>query len=82
MKYGGQAIKQILKPKRIFERIISLEPITWAKLQHSGIGSHLFNLNLQHCNVFLTFNKIQLTIIKCSQNISLISSVQLKSNSY
>jgi hypothetical protein len=28
-----------------------LEHITWKKSQHYGIGSHLFYLNLQHCNV-------------------------------
>jgi hypothetical protein len=29
----------------------------------SGIRSHLFYLKLQHCNVSLSFNKIQLTIV-------------------
>jgi hypothetical protein len=50
-KHGGQAIKQVLKPKMILKRIASLEPIIWEKLQHSGIESHLFYLNLQHSNI-------------------------------
>jgi len=82
MKHGGQPIKQISKLEKIFEHPTSPKPITQKKLQHSGIGSHLFYLNLQHCNVSLSFNKIQLIIVKCLQNISLISSVQLKSSPY
>jgi hypothetical protein len=71
-----------LKPKRIFDYIILLKLIIWKISQHSRIISHLFYVNLQHCNVSLSFDKIQLTIIKCSQSINLISSVQLKSNMY
>jgi len=80
MKHGGQPIKQISKLEKIFGHPTQPKPITQKKSQHSGIGSHLFYLNLQHCNVSLSFNKIQL--IKCSQSISLISSVQLKSSPY
>jgi len=80
MKHGGQPIKQISKLENIFGHPTQPKPITQKKSQHSGIGSHLFYLNLQHCNVSLSFNKIQL--IKCSQSISLISSVQLKSSPY
>jgi hypothetical protein len=57
-KHGGQAIKQVSKPKKVLERPTSLEPITWEKSQHNGIGSHLFYLNLQHCNVSLNFDNI------------------------
>ncbi len=68
-KHGGQVIKQVLndEPEKIFERLVSLKPIIWEKSQHNGIGSHLFYLNLQHCNVSLNFDKIQLAIVKCSQ---------------
>jgi hypothetical protein len=69
-KHGGQAIKQVLKLERIFKCTTSLEPITWEKLQHDGIGSHLFYFNLQHCNVSLNFDNIQLTIAKHLQSIS------------
>jgi hypothetical protein len=82
MKHGGQVIKQVSKPERIFEHLASLKPIIQEKSQHSGIGSHLFYLNLQHCTISLSFNKIQLTIVKHSHIISLISNVQLKSNPY
>jgi hypothetical protein len=82
MKYGDQTIKQVSKSKKIFECTTSLKPIIWKKWQHNGIGPHLFYLNLQHCNVSLRFNKIQLTIVKCSQNISLIFNVELKSSLY
>ncbi len=82
MKHGGQPIKQVSKLEKIFECLASPKPITQKKLQHSGIGSHLFYLNLQHYNVSLSFNKVQLIIVKCSQIISLISSVQLKSSPY
>jgi hypothetical protein len=75
MKHGGQVIKQVLKPERIFERLVLLKPITQEKSQHNGIGSHLFYLNMHHCNVSLDFDKIQLAIVKCSQSISLIFSV-------
>jgi hypothetical protein len=81
-KHGGQAIKQVSKPKKVLKHLTSLELITWKKSQHNGIGSHLFYLNLQHCNVSLNFDKIQLAIVKCLQNINLISSVQLKINLY
>ncbi len=74
-KHGGQVVKQVLKLERILKCIVSPEPIIREKSQHIGIRSHLFYLNLQHCNVSLSFNKIQLTIVKCSQNINLISSV-------
>jgi len=57
-KHGGQVIKQVSKPKRIFERPALSKPITLDKSQHSGIGSHLFYLNLQHCTISLSFNKI------------------------
>ncbi len=81
-KHGGQVIKQILKPKKIIEGPASSKPIIWGKSQHNCIGSHLFYLNLQHCNVSLSFDKIQLAIVKCSQSINLISNVQLKINPY
>jgi hypothetical protein len=57
-KHGGQVIKQVSKLERIFECTISLECIIQEKSQHIGIGSHFFYLNLQHCNVSLSFNKI------------------------
>ncbi len=82
MKHGGQVVKQVLKQERIFEHLASPKPITWEKSQHSGIGSHLFYLNLKHYNIFKIFDNIQLAIIKCSQSISLITSVQLKTNLY
>ncbi len=75
VKHGGQAIKHVLKLKRIHERTALSEPIIQEKPQHNGIGSHLFYLNMQHYNVFLSFNKMQLTIVKHSQSSSLISSV-------
>ncbi len=78
MKHGGQIVKQVLKQERIFEHLVSPKPITWEKSQHSGIGSHLFYLNLQHCNVFFNFDNIQFAIVKCSQSISLITSVQFE----
>jgi hypothetical protein len=81
-KHGGQVIKRVSKPKRILEHIVSLEPIIWEKSQHSGIESHLFYLNLQHCNVSLSFDNTLLVITKHLQNISLTSHVQLKSNLY
>jgi hypothetical protein len=81
-KHGGQVVKQVSKLERIFECCVSLKPITQEKSQHNGIGSHLFYLNLQHGNVSLSFNKISLTIIKCSQRINLIFIVQLKSRPY
>ncbi len=81
-KYGGQPIKQILKLERILECFALSEPITWEKSQHNGIRSHLFYLNLQYCNVSLNFDKIQLTIVKQSQSINLISSDELKSSLY
>jgi hypothetical protein len=77
-KHGGQVIKQVLKPKSIFESLVLSKPITWENSQHNGIGSHLFYLKLQHRNVSLSFDKIQLTIVKCLQSTSLISNVQLK----
>jgi len=40
-KHEGQAVKQVLKPKRILERPATLEPITQEKSQHNGIGPHL-----------------------------------------
>jgi len=55
-----------------FVKIINQE-----KSQHNGIGSHLFYLNLQHCNVSLSFNKIKLVIVKHLQNIGLIFNVQV-----
>jgi hypothetical protein len=82
MKHGGQVVKQVSKPKRIFECTILPKPIIQETSQHSGIGSHLFYLNLQNCNVFLSFDKIQLTIVKGLPSISLISNVQLKSSLY
>jgi hypothetical protein len=82
MKCGGQPIKQILKLKRILKRLVLPKPITQEKLQQSGIRSHLFYLNLQHYNVSLNFDKIQLTIVKRAQSINLIYSVQLKNNMY
>jgi hypothetical protein len=81
-KHESQVVKQVLKPERIFEHPITLELITQKKSQHSGIRSHLFYLNLQHCNVLLNFEKIQLVIVKCSQSIVLISSIHLKSSPY
>jgi hypothetical protein len=57
-EHGGQTIKQVLKLKRILKHTASLEPITWEKLQHSGIGSHLFYFNLQYYNVSLSLDKI------------------------
>jgi hypothetical protein len=57
-KQGSQTIKQVLKPEKIFKRATSQELITQEKLSHSGIGSHLFYLNLQHCNVSLSFDNI------------------------
>ncbi len=81
-KHGGQVVKQVSKPKRILEHIASLEPIIHEISQHNGIESHLFYLNLQHCNASLSFNKIQLAIVKCLQSISLISNIPLKSNPY
>jgi hypothetical protein len=61
MKHGGQAIKQVSKPKKILEHLSLLEPMIQEKPQHSG--SHVFYLNMQHCNVSLSFDKIQLTIV-------------------
>ncbi len=81
-KHGNQVVKEVLKQEKIFEHTISSEPIIHKKLQHSAIESYLLYLNVQHCNVPLSFKKIQLTIIKCSQSISLIFSVQLKNNPY
>jgi hypothetical protein len=81
-KHGGQAVKQVSKLDKIFECTILLKPITQEKLQHNGIGSRLFYLNLQPCNVSISFDKIQLAIVKCSQNINLIFNVQLKCNLY
>jgi hypothetical protein len=81
-KHGGQVIKQVSKLERIFEHLALSKPIILDKSQHSGIGSHLFYLNLQHCIISLNFNKIQLTIVKRLHNISLISSAQLKSSPY
>jgi hypothetical protein len=63
-KHGGQTIKQVSKPKRILECIVSPKLIIWEKSQHSGIGPHLLYLILQHYNVSLSFDKIQLTIVK------------------
>jgi ubiquinone biosynthesis protein Coq4 len=57
-KHGCQVVKQVSKLERILQRPASLELITHEKLQHIGIGSHLFYLNLQHGNVSLSFNKI------------------------
>ncbi len=68
-KHGGQVIKQVSKLERIFEHLALSKPITLDKSQHSGIGSHLFYLNLQHCTISLNFNKIQLTIVKRLHNI-------------
>jgi hypothetical protein len=79
-KHEGQTVKQVLKPKRILERFVTLEPITHEKSQLNGIRSHLFYLNLQHCNVLLSIEKIQLIIVKHSQSIILISNIQLKSS--
>ncbi len=62
-KHGGQAIKLVLKPERIFKCHALPKPIIQEKPQHSGIGSHLFYLNMQHCNVYLSFNNIQLAIV-------------------
>jgi hypothetical protein len=58
MKHGGQVIKQFSKPKRILEHTALLEPIIQEISQHNSIGSHVFYLNMQHCNVSLSFNKI------------------------
>lgn len=63
MKHGGQEVKHVLKLEGILECTISSKPIIWEKLQHNGIGSHIFYLNLQHCNVFLSFDKIQSRIV-------------------
>jgi hypothetical protein len=41
-----------------------------------------FLFELQHCNVSLSFDKIQLPILKHSQSNNLISYVQLKNNTY
>jgi hypothetical protein len=82
MKYGSQPIKQISKLERIFEHPALPKPIIREKSQHGGIRSHLFYLNLQHYNVSLNFDKIQLTIVKWSQSINLISSVQLENSMY
>jgi hypothetical protein len=46
MKHGGQTIKQVSKLERILKCPALLEPIIVEKSQHSGIGSHLFYLNL------------------------------------
>jgi hypothetical protein len=81
-KHGGQVVKQVSSQERILERTASPEPITHEKSQHSAIGSYLLYLNVQHCNVPLSFKKIQLAIVKCSQSINIIFSVQLKSNLY
>jgi hypothetical protein len=35
-KHEGQVVKQVLKPKRILECHVTLEPITREKSQHSG----------------------------------------------
>jgi hypothetical protein len=50
-KHEGQVVKQVWKPERIFEHPTLPEPIIREKSQHYGIGSHLFYLNLPHCNV-------------------------------
>jgi len=62
-KHGSQAIIQVSKPKKILEHLALLKPITREKPQHNGIQSHLFYLNMQHCNVSLSFGKIQLAIV-------------------
>jgi hypothetical protein len=41
-KHGSQAVKQVSKLKKIHKHLTLLELITWEKLQHSGIKSHLF----------------------------------------
>jgi len=82
MKHGHHVVKQVLKPKKILKHTVSLEPMTREISQHGGIGLQLFYLNMQHCNVSLSFDKIKLIIVKHSQNINLIFSVQLKSNPY
>jgi hypothetical protein len=43
MKHEGQVVKQVSKPKRIFERLALSKPITQKKSQHYGIGSHLYS---------------------------------------
>jgi len=65
-EHGGQAIKQVLKLERIFKRTTSLEPITWEKLQHDGIGSHLFYFNLQVTTLqcFLKFRQYSINNCK------------------
>jgi len=63
MKHESSIVKQIVVPKRILEHPILLKLITQEKSQHNGIGSHLFYLNLHHCNVFLSFNNIQFIIV-------------------
>jgi hypothetical protein len=50
MKPRGQAIKQVLKLERIFEHLVSPEPIIQEKSQHIGIGSHLLYLI---CNIVM-----------------------------
>ncbi len=35
-KHGGQVVKQVSKPERIFKRTFSLEPIIREILQHNG----------------------------------------------
>ncbi len=82
MKYGSQLVKQVFETRNFFQVPALSKPIIWEKSQHNGIGSHLIYLNLQHCNVSLNFDKIQLVIVKRSQSISLIFNVQLKSSSY
>jgi hypothetical protein len=71
-----------LRQERIFEHTASSKPTSQEKSQHNGIGSRLFCLNLQHWNVSLSFENIQLAIVNHSQNINLISNVQLKNNPY
>ncbi len=60
-KHGGQVVKQVSKLKKILEHLTLLKPMTQEKSQHNA--SHLFYLNMQHCNVSLSFDKIQLAIV-------------------
>jgi len=82
-KRGGQPIKQVLKIDNKLKHLTSTKTIPWKQSQHSGIGSHLVYVNLQHCNVCLSnFDKFQLPIVNCSKSICVISNFQLKNNLY
>jgi hypothetical protein len=57
-KHGGQVVKQVSKLERILKCTRFVETYDSRKSQHSGVGSRFLYLNLQHCNVSISFNKI------------------------